>query len=192
MTTTNTDTTPKGWLGCLACYNSGRLRGTWLDLDELAEPAHFAPDYFVSLVYPSGYTYTACKLCGGDELALLDTENLPRSVGESWGDALAYAEALDSLDLDEHREAFGAYLDYHYTADYAGALDHFHDSFVASFDYECDCLDFIEDTAHDLLELDGLHESIRDLLDRDKLRDPSRFDMSTTNYGGRVYLWRDC
>lgn len=190
--TTTTDTTPRGWLGCLACYNDGRLRGTWLNLDELAEPAEHRPKYFQKMTYPSGYEFTACTVCHGDELALLDTENLPRTVGESWGDALAYAEALDSLDLDEHREAFAAYLDNHYTADFVGVLDHFHDSFVASFDYMTECEDFIEDTAYDLLELDRLPHSVRDLLDRDKLRDPSRLDMTTTNYDGRVYLWRDC
>lgn len=32
MTTmTTTDTTPRVWIGCLACYNSGRLVGDWHD-----------------------------------------------------------------------------------------------------------------------------------------------------------------
>ena len=32
MTTrTNTDTTPRAWIGCLACYNDGRLVGDWVD-----------------------------------------------------------------------------------------------------------------------------------------------------------------
>lgn len=32
MTTiTTTDTTPRVWIGCLACYNTGRLVGDWHD-----------------------------------------------------------------------------------------------------------------------------------------------------------------
>lgn len=28
---------PRAWVGCLACYNSGRLVGEWLDADELED-----------------------------------------------------------------------------------------------------------------------------------------------------------
>lgn len=37
-TTTTTDHTPRAWIGCLACYNSGRLVGEWLDADGLEDP----------------------------------------------------------------------------------------------------------------------------------------------------------
>ena len=34
MTTrTNTDITPRAWIGCLACYNNARLVGEWFDAE---------------------------------------------------------------------------------------------------------------------------------------------------------------
>ena len=45
MTTTppTTDTTPRVWIGCLACYNEGRLVGDWYDAitaDEITTASH--------------------------------------------------------------------------------------------------------------------------------------------------------
>ncbi|WP_397333683.1 antirestriction protein ArdA [Ornithinimicrobium sp. INDO-MA30-4] len=38
MTTrTNTDTTPRAWIGCLACYNNARLVGEWFDAETADE-----------------------------------------------------------------------------------------------------------------------------------------------------------
>ena len=38
MTTrTNTDTTPRAWIGCLACYNNARLVGEWFDAEAADE-----------------------------------------------------------------------------------------------------------------------------------------------------------
>lgn len=37
MTTTSTDTTPRVWVGCLACYNAGRLVGDWHDASDADE-----------------------------------------------------------------------------------------------------------------------------------------------------------
>lgn len=37
MTTTTTDTAPHAWVGCLACYNDGRLVGDWVDAREAAD-----------------------------------------------------------------------------------------------------------------------------------------------------------
>ena len=36
-TTATTTDQPKAWVGCLACYNEGRLVGEWLDHDQLDE-----------------------------------------------------------------------------------------------------------------------------------------------------------
>ena len=37
ITTPTTDTTPRAWIGCLACYNEGRLVGDWYDAINAAE-----------------------------------------------------------------------------------------------------------------------------------------------------------
>lgn len=107
MTTTEpttTTTTPSAWIGCLACYNSGKLRGRWITArtaaDEMgdddtprnityggqAEPA----------TYPNGRTYFACRVCGGDEWDVFDTEHLPHKMDA--GTFYSYAEQLADLD----------------------------------------------------------------------------------------------
>ena len=38
MTTrTNTDTRPRAWIGCLACYNNARLVGEWFDAEAVPQ-----------------------------------------------------------------------------------------------------------------------------------------------------------
>lgn len=37
MVMTATETDRKVWVGCLACYNDGRLMGAWFDADEVGE-----------------------------------------------------------------------------------------------------------------------------------------------------------
>lgn len=61
-TTTYTDTTPRAWVGCLACYNAGTLRGAWLDLDGLENPDTLA---------------AICTNPTHEELWVMDTDNLP-------------------------------------------------------------------------------------------------------------------
>ena len=61
-TTTATDYTPRAWVGCLACYNAGTLRGEWLELDGLEDP-----DTLDAI----------CTNPTHEELWVMDTDNLP-------------------------------------------------------------------------------------------------------------------
>ena len=68
MTTTSsaTDTTPRAWIGCLACYNAGRLIGDWFD-------AATADEVTLADVHDgSGLGYAECE-----ELWVFDHENIP-------------------------------------------------------------------------------------------------------------------
>lgn len=63
MTTiTTTDTTPRVWIGCLACYNAGRLVGDWHDASDAEE---------VSTADVHG------RASSHEELWCFDIENIP-------------------------------------------------------------------------------------------------------------------
>ena len=66
MTTTSsaTDTTPRVWIGCLACYNDGRLVGDWFDADTADEVTTYD-------------VHGDSRADSHEELWVFDHENLP-------------------------------------------------------------------------------------------------------------------
>ncbi|GAA2238528.1 hypothetical protein GCM10010401_08480 [Rarobacter faecitabidus] len=69
MTTTTpaTETTPSAWIGCLACYNAGRLVGDWFD----AISADEVTTYDIHGAHSRADSH--------DELWVMDHENIPVS-----------------------------------------------------------------------------------------------------------------
>jgi hypothetical protein len=59
----NLEGEPAAWIGCLGCYNAGRLVGRWFFAFEIADETATIP--------------TTCDRCGSDEFDVFDTENLP-------------------------------------------------------------------------------------------------------------------
>ena len=100
MTTTSpaTDTTPRVWIGCLACYNEGNLVGDWFDADVADE------------VVPATIHGIHARTDGHDELWVLDHENLPVDGECSPQDAARVARAVLAVG-PEQREAFIAWID---------------------------------------------------------------------------------
>lgn len=94
MTTTKTDTTPRVWIGCLACYNEGRLVGDWhpaLGAHEVsAEDLHGHPTPH-------------------EELWCLDSENIPVNREMSPVEANSWGEAFDQVG-DDQRAALYAWV----------------------------------------------------------------------------------
>ena len=85
-TSSATDTTPRAWVGCLACYNNGRLVGDWFD----AATADEVTTYDVH-----------GRASSHDEMWVMDHENIPVRgemdplTAAAWGRCLA--EVDDSL-----------------------------------------------------------------------------------------------
>ena len=85
MTTTpsTTDTTPRAWVGCLSCYNEGRLVGDWFN----AEIADEVTTYDVHGAHSRDDSH--------DELWCFDHENIPVRgemdplTAGAWGRCLA-------------------------------------------------------------------------------------------------------
>lgn len=90
---------PRAWVGCLACYNAGRLVGSWYDADEAEED-------IAQIHQDGGYNGP----CDGEEPWCFDTENIPRGemdplTAQRWG------ELYNDLDDDSAWPALLAYLD---------------------------------------------------------------------------------
>lgn len=89
---TTTSSTPRAWVGCLACYNAGRLVGEWVDGVEAGG-------------------YVPCQMPGHEEFHVFDHEGYGAALsGEcSPAEAQDIAEWLDEVDEDD-RGAFAAFL----------------------------------------------------------------------------------
>ena len=102
-------TTPRAWVGCLSCYNSGRLFGKWIDgteCDDL-ESAGIA-----TMETVGEYSAYRCVKCFGDEFSVMDHENfLGLITGEcSTTEAAEAARQLEEITDDSEREIVIAWL----------------------------------------------------------------------------------
>lgn len=108
MTTTKT-TTPAAWIGCLACYNNGTLRGKWITAQQAADEMNgdeitYGGQAETVTTHDLGRPYTAprCRKCGGDEFDVFDTEHLPHkmNLAEFYKNAKTLAALDDAGDLE--------------------------------------------------------------------------------------------
>ena len=102
--TTTETTTPAAWIGCLACYNNGTLRGKWITAQQAADEMNgdeitYGGQAETVTTHDLGRPYTAprCRKCGGDEFDVFDTEHTPTSC-RTLREFYANAERLTELD----------------------------------------------------------------------------------------------
>jgi antirestriction protein len=146
MTTTQQHTEPTAWIGCLACYNNGTLRGKWITARQAADDIAEAERTDGTLTYagqaepatyPSGTTYARCVVCGGDEFDVFDTEHVPDGL-HTLAEFYNHADILADLDDDGTLERINVLAGWlstdklenliAYDADnYAGQFDTFQD-----------------------------------------------------------------
>lgn len=80
---------PRAWVGCLGCYNSGSLRGLWVDGVDAADTDG------------AGLSNGGrCLKCGGDEFWVLDHENYGDLLGGecSTVEAATIAAAIQNIE----------------------------------------------------------------------------------------------
>ena len=189
MNTTTTEDTPTAWVGCLACYNSGRLFGRWITAEEWTENAGQLPDidraYWVASTYlRTGSPCLACVKCGGDEFAALDTENTPRSVGENlsaWGEWVEAVQDLDEMQV----EAFRLYVDYTgYGLDFASAYSLHEDNYIGYYDT------FREFAISHFMETTEVPDHLERYLDEDIIERDTHHDFNDARgASGFVHVW---
>ena len=87
------DDTPKIYVADLEAYNNGRLSGVWLDLTDYndADELMDAINDFL-------------KTTGGEEYAVHDYENLPRSMYSEYMGARDFAELYEMIDLAKEND----------------------------------------------------------------------------------------
>lgn len=92
----------KVWVGCLACYNEGRLIGEWFDAIEAPQDAKEFNDAVEGHLTIDGAE-------GHEEFWCLDTDNSPVSGEMSPSEAVEYAELIEDLSIP--MEALTAWLE---------------------------------------------------------------------------------
>lgn len=122
-TTTELETTPNVWIGCLACYNDGRLTGEWVDAREAA-------DYVPCTRTEFGSPH--------EEWWVMDHENFDGLLtGEcSPGHAQQLAELIDRIE-DDGRMApavFASWCDNHHEDPLEADLEDVADRFAGVFE----------------------------------------------------------
>lgn len=137
VTSTAIDT-PAVWIGCLRCYNAGRLVGRWFDAVDAED------------VTPTDVHEAFCNDEEHEELWVMDQENLLSTGEMSPREAAREAERLMALDSQEEREALRAWhRDGSAVEDCDGLpdLDVFHDRYQGHWDsFEDYTRDFVEQT----------------------------------------------
>lgn len=158
---------PRAWVGCLACYNNGRLVGSWHDADETG-------DLDIDQVHKNaGYT----GHCDGEEMWCFDTENLPggemdpATVSEwderyqeladdnAWAAYLVYVEHFGRGDLpevedfrDAYKGEFSEFVDYVYELEQdSGLMDGWPEIAQRHFDWD----GYAEELEQDYLVVDS-------------------------------------
>ena len=96
------ENTPRVWVGCLACYNDGLLVGEWFDAADCPQDRE---------EFDAAVTVPATHFPGSnhEELWVFDHECIPVSGEFSPMDAQKYATWLEDLGGSEHG-AFNAFL----------------------------------------------------------------------------------
>ena len=136
-------TTPRAWVGCLSCYNSGSLFGKWIDGTECEdlESAGIA-----TMETVGEYSAYRCVKCFGDEFSVMDHENFLGLIkGEcSTTEAAEAARELENISDDE-REILAAWIGNGMEFD----LETMRDCYAGEFSSD-------EDFAEDYLESTGI------------------------------------
>lgn len=180
ITPSATDTTPRVWIGCLACYNEGRLVGDWFD----AATADEITTYDVHGAHSRADSH--------DELWVFDHENIPVHgemdpiTAAAWGRCLA--------EVDEHlRPALSVWVESgDYVAESTGDLPSISD-FEERYQGHWDTFaEYAENLADDIGLLADVPEEIARYFDwrswtRDLAMDYSVHD----NPVGGVFVFRD-
>lgn len=152
---TITDNTARAWVGCLGCYNGGRLVGKWVDGIEAAD------------TQGAGLTDSAghCLICNADEFWVFDHEGYEGLIsGEcSPMEAQEKADILEGVEEGE-REILRAWVANMGAADID--LDNMRECYAGEYESdEAFAYEYVESTGM----LSGIPESVARYFDYEAL-----------------------
>jgi antirestriction protein len=179
MNTIETTTTPRAWVGCLGCYNNGRLTGEWLD----AEGAQDLTG--AGLTNDDG----RCVRCNAEEFWCLDVEGLAKCEEMSPSTFVERAEEAQAINEHEDADALRAFLDNEGRTGTADDIEEFEDRYAGDFGS-------VEEYADEMLEGCGLLEEVphalRYYIDTAKFGRDMELggDIDTVHHAFGVYVFR--
>lgn len=144
MATTAISTTPRVWIGCLACYNAGRLVGDWYDA--------ITADEITTYVIHGAHS----RADSHDELWVMDHENIPVKGEMSPADAAAWGRAIAEVD-EQFRLALIAWVE---SGDYVAEGNSDLPCIPDFMERYCGEWDSFNDYAEDLVESTGMLSEI--------------------------------
>jgi antirestriction protein len=180
--------TPRVWIGCLGCYNGGRLVGDWVDADEADD---FAEHFTDKVKVPGMHIVEA-----HEELWCMDHENF---YGLLKGECSpSTAQKLGDLFNDVERDhvdmlaviAWATVRDEPVTEWDRPTEEAFREAFVGEYDS-------IKDYAYDLVRETGwggvypIPDSLEPYLDFDSIAEELRGDHSLVKIEDSSFLFRD-
>jgi antirestriction protein len=115
---TATENTFRVWIGCLACYNGGKLVGEWRDADTAGD---VTPDEI------HGHPTTH------EELWVMDTENAPTGYAREMSPTEAQEVAARLADIGDDADAFAAWCDNNGESVTTADPDDFRDAFAGTW-----------------------------------------------------------
>lgn len=172
------DWTPRVWVGCLACYNEGRLVGDWFDAVRAGEVTS----------YDIHGAHTRADL--HDELWCFDIENIPVRREMSPAEAAEWGELLARVD-DHMRAALDAWIrSGDYVAEGTGELPsigEFTDRYMGHYD---SFRDYVESLAENTGLLNEIPEHLRTYFNWDSFTSDAKFDYTVCDAdGGGVFVF---
>lgn len=166
---------PRVWVGCLHCYNSGRLVGGWFEADERGslddiEEVHDRSDAPVT---------ESCE-----ELWVMDHENIPHKGEMSTVTADEWLSAYEDIDDDDQWEAFCGWIDN--TGNDASSVGDFQDNYQGLYH---STEEFAQELADSVMDIP---ESVAAYFDYDKWTHDVMMDYTAVDgSGGMVHIIRD-
>jgi antirestriction protein len=149
------DINAQAWVGCLGCYNSGTLRGSWVDAlvagDILAinEPGGIEAVIGDATIY--GEDCPICKYCGSDEFWVMDHEGFNGLLeGEcSPSTAQEIAERLQEMAESDNLEAAIAFVELGFDWD----LNDFESAYIGEFNSDTELAEYFIDNGLSGIEI---------------------------------------
>ena len=167
------------WVGCLSCYNAGRLTGDWVEALEATEW-----ECPIGNTDPSGPHEEFWVMDYEDPYGLLDGECSPM-------DAQAAAEAVAAVELDEEDPtAVAAYWDIFwsgrtFSADaWADQRSDFQDRFAGRWD---SWQEYADDFARECLGMDSWPETAQQYFNWNSYANDLRYEYSVAEFTGAEF-----
>lgn len=157
---------PSVWIGCLACYNAGRLVGDWFPASDAAEVIPAQVHCAIPETLPE---------CDGEELWVMDLENMPVNEEMSPLQAQRWGDICEELGA-EHVDALRAWVKsgaHVVDGNDLPCVEDFWERFAGCYDsWE----DFVEHAAEEMDILDHVPEHLRCYFDLQKWGRDLAFD----------------